>query len=1029
MRSRGVINVILRKNFSGIDVGIGGGRTTHDDGTRRHVEATVGQSGTRGNLTLNTQFDKNDPIQQRDRDWSRNRVLDIEPNGTLTVTRNPGGIATFASPGFTDPASGRRSTRWIADGSGAYHLYGTADRFDLSTGSQLTVGQERIGANLLGSLKPTDDVEAYTRILYNHRKSTTEKNGATLGSTPVTLKYPNGFLVPASAPGNPFGRPLTLSKVFEQLGNQTAETDSGNLQSLVGLRGLIARRFAWDASFSDGRVRETFRTRNALNFTHAEQEVGQVPCSAADVAQGCVAGDMFGPSSLSPAALDYLRYTSVSHAVFTQRAFESSITGDLFDLPYRPAAGALGTTWRRLSGRFDPASVTLAGDQQGADTAPTAGSYDAKEVFAELKLPLLARLPGVRELDATFATRYAHYSNAGGHVTWKAALDWQVNEDVRFRASHSTGLRAPSISELFLGKTSVSAAFSDPCDATAGQRSKPVVAANCATAGVPANYAQPTNNYNTLLGGNAKLRPETSSNWNIGMVVTPATIPGLAVTVDYWNIHLRDAIGALNPTTILQTCYASPNLSDPLCGLIGPRGTILGNLTTLTDLEANQGRIRTDGLDLNAAYTFPLRAIGISAPGKITLQGNGTLTFNNRQQLTAGGPEIQLAGTVDQPTSSTNPGAIPRIRYNTSVSWANDTSSMRLGTRYIGPVYGARPGPFDREQPHRRHHLHGSRRHVEDGTAAVRRWRGQPLQPPSAVLRRRHGEHQRIHLRLTRPVLLPKGEGSLLTTEDRFNFKGDVMKMKCMIRKNLRLSAIALGVSLALSPLAWAADDDHSGNRIKHVLLISVDGMHQVDLDRYVSAHPGSAFARLIKHGVQYTRASTSKPSDSFPGLLAFMTGGSPLSHGVFYDDTYDRTLFAPGSQCKGQPGTETMFAENIDYDLSKLDGGGPAGSDHINVANLPLRLVGGQCVPVYPAQLPEGQHDHGSYPRSRWQNGLDRQAPPPTSSSAVLRAKDSTSCTRQRSIPQRSRASEAPTGRKTRRSRGLMTASRSPAS
>lgn len=107
--------------------------------------------------------------------------------------------------------------------------------------------------------------------------------------------------------------------------------------------------------------------------------------------------------------------------------------------------------------------------------------------------------------------------------------------------------------------------------------------------------------------------------------------------------------------------------------------------------------------------------------------------------------------------------------------------------------------------------------------------------------------------------------------------------------------------------------------------------MHQVDLVHYVAIHPGSAFARLVWHGERYTHVSSSKPSDSFPGLPAFMIGGSPISHGVFYDDSYDRTLFAPGSRCEGQPGTETLFAENLDYDLAKLDGGGAAGSNHID--------------------------------------------------------------------------------------------------
>lgn len=160
----------------------------------------------------------------------------------------------------------------------------------------------------------------------------------------------------------------------------------------------------------------------------------------------------------------------------------------------------------------------------------------------------------------------------------------------------------------------------------------------------------------------------------------------------------------------------------------------------------------------------------------------------------------------------------------------------------------------------------------------------------------------------------------------------------------------ALGLSLLAPSFAHAEDKDKGD--VKHVLLISVDGMHEVDLQRFVSSHPSSSFARLLAHGVHFADAHTSRPSDSFPGLLAFMTGGTPKTHGVFYDDSYDRTLFAPGSNCQGTPGTETLFDESIDYDLTKLDGGGAAGSNHIDPTHLPMRLKGGKCEPVYPHQF-----------------------------------------------------------------------------
>ncbi len=128
----------------------------------------------------------------------------------------------------------------------------------------------------------------------------------------------------------------------------------------------------------------------------------------------------------------------------------------------------------------------------------------------------------------------------------------------------------------------------------------------------------------------------------------------------------------------------------------------------------------------------------------------------------------------------------------------------------------------------------------------------------------------------------------------------------------------------------------------KRVLLLSVDGLHGLDLANYVQLHPDSNLAKLSKMGVTYSNASGSKPSDSFPGLLAMITGGSPASTGVFYDDSYDRALSPPGSAC-GTTGTEVAFDESIDKNPNALDGGGG-----IDPAKLPRDPRHG-CRPVYP--------------------------------------------------------------------------------
>lgn len=138
------------------------------------------------------------------------------------------------------------------------------------------------------------------------------------------------------------------------------------------------------------------------------------------------------------------------------------------------------------------------------------------------------------------------------------------------------------------------------------------------------------------------------------------------------------------------------------------------------------------------------------------------------------------------------------------------------------------------------------------------------------------------------------------------------MTIRSKPKSVLFTAAVAL-LAAAAAP-AGAADLGQHAHRDRHVLMISIDGLHADDLSAWVAQHPGSALARLARRGTTYTDARSSQPSDSFPGILALTTGGTPRSTGVYYDDSYDRTLSPAGSDCR-TVGTEVVFDEAVDRD------------------------------------------------------------------------------------------------------------------
>ncbi|MDH6119342.1 alkaline phosphatase family protein [Kitasatospora sp. GAS204B] len=181
-----------------------------------------------------------------------------------------------------------------------------------------------------------------------------------------------------------------------------------------------------------------------------------------------------------------------------------------------------------------------------------------------------------------------------------------------------------------------------------------------------------------------------------------------------------------------------------------------------------------------------------------------------------------------------------------------------------------------------------------------------------------------------------------------------------MNRRSIRLAAVlsttgALALGTVAPALAAAPAAARQHGAAKHVLLISVDGLHQSDLSWYVAQHPQSALARLVGGGVEYTNAQTTTPSDSFPGMVAQATGGGPGTTGVYYDDTYNAKLLPAGTtDCKGvKPGVEVDLTEDLDRNKASIDAGqGLAGlpGSILSMTGQPQTLIDPSKLPVDPA-------------------------------------------------------------------------------
>jgi outer membrane receptor protein involved in Fe transport len=457
-------------------------------------------------------------------------------------------------------------------------------------------------------------------------------DGTVVGQT-VTAGNPGGappfaFIDPTT--GQPYfkGFAQILRRNVEGGGRQD-DLQHTTYRIVGGMRGELSNVWSYDAYYQYGRVNFSETYLNDFSVTRLTRaldvvNIGGVP-TCRSVRDGsdpnCVPYDIFGGTP-SAAALNYLQTPGFQRGQVEQAVASVSITGKLGEYGLRfPWAEdgigiALGAEYRKdlLNLATDEEFQTgdLAG--QGAPTLPAHGAFDVRELFGEIRIPIVEN-GFFKSLAVEAGYRRSSYELKGGvghgfkTDTWKLGLDFAPVKDLRIRASYNRAVRAPNIQELFATQRVALNGNADPCAKTITAADK-----GCLLQGLVVGQTvagNPAGQYNGLIGGNPNLVPEVATSKTVGIVFQPRFVPRLALTVDWFDIKVKKAIQQIGQDTILDVC--NQTLDPKFCGLVhrDQFGSIwrTGNGYVI-DTTQNVGGVSTRGIDVGFSYAMDIGSLG-----------------------------------------------------------------------------------------------------------------------------------------------------------------------------------------------------------------------------------------------------------------------------------------------------------------------------------------------------------------------------------------------------------------------------------
>ncbi|MCF6215290.1 MAG: TonB-dependent receptor [Emcibacter sp.] len=726
----GVVNFVLIDDFEGVELNAQYGTSSKGDASKWNVDATIGGNFAdgRGNVVLHTSFARREATFADARDFSFLALGDscIEPgtqdpnfgNSTPAPLIDPalGLSAANCSTGtigyVKSGSSGIPGTRVFGVGAiGRFGPNGEAlpwddvnDRFNYAPDNFIQLPQDRWLVSAQAHYDINDNITFYSSAIFTQNRSDTElaPTPAFLGGLEVDVDSPffaadtQAILAGLDTDGDGFfALPFIGRRMVENGSRQGINTRNG-YQITTGFKGDIDDNWSYDTYYSYARVDRTQLLNNDVSDSRFRQSLrtelnddGVLVCT--DTSGGCVPMNIFGEGNISQAAVDFVNVGAANVTNITQQVLAGNVTGTLGDLGAGDIGLSVGAEYRADSSSFRPDEFLSAGDVLGFNAGqPTIGSYDVYDIYAEVFVPLLADVEFAESLNFTGAARYSDYSTAGGVWAYAAGLDWTPVEGLMVRGQYQRAVRAPNVSELFLGSANGFPRADDPCASNhvADFGGAAAIAAICEATGVPAGqtglFAQSNTQIEGIFGGNPDLFEETSDTYTIGAVIQPAQIENFSITIDYYNIKIADVIGVFGGgvNNILKGCYTKLDASNPLCQAITRRSD--GNVDTVSALNANNAKLETAGIDVQVNYSIDFDSGLFDNASTISLNWLGTYVINNdflpdddpdTVFLNCGGTFAGVCGTPD-----------PEFRFTTRMTYESGPLSASIKWTYLGAV-------------------------------------------------------------------------------------------------------------------------------------------------------------------------------------------------------------------------------------------------------------------------------------------------------------------------------------------------------